>query len=116
MSKFKNMKIAITHEQPLDEVVVELERLGFSKAMFTPNKNTKSGILVQINNSSLQEYKRKDIEGVLRHIYTTYKTPIMLFAAGTANGHDSIEAYNELIEICKYSILGNNHFFVYIDK
>ena len=29
MSKFKNMKITITHEQPLDEVVVELERLGY---------------------------------------------------------------------------------------
>lgn len=29
MSKFKNMKIAITHEQPLDEVVRELERLGY---------------------------------------------------------------------------------------
>ncbi len=29
MSKFKNMKIAITHEQPLDEVVKELERLGY---------------------------------------------------------------------------------------
>ena len=29
MSKFKNMKIAITHEQPLDDVVSELERLGY---------------------------------------------------------------------------------------
>ena len=29
MSKFKNMKIAITSEQPLDEVVRELERLGY---------------------------------------------------------------------------------------
>ena len=29
MSKFKNMKIAITHEQPLDAVVKELERLGY---------------------------------------------------------------------------------------
>ena len=29
MSKFKNMKIAITHEQPLDDVVKELERLGY---------------------------------------------------------------------------------------
>ena len=29
MSKFKNMKIAITHEQPLDEVVREFERLGY---------------------------------------------------------------------------------------
>ena len=29
MSKFKNMKIAITHEQPLDEVMAELERLSY---------------------------------------------------------------------------------------
>ena len=29
MIKFKNMKIAITPEQPLDEVVMELERLGY---------------------------------------------------------------------------------------
>lgn len=28
MTKFLNMKIAITPEQPLDEVVMELERLG----------------------------------------------------------------------------------------
>ena len=30
MSSFKNMKIAITHEQPLDDVVEELERIGLS--------------------------------------------------------------------------------------
>lgn len=30
MTKFKNLKIAITPEQPLDEVVRELERLGFN--------------------------------------------------------------------------------------
>ena len=29
MIKFKNMKIAITPEQPLDEVVREFERLGY---------------------------------------------------------------------------------------
>lgn len=29
MIKFKNMKIAITPEQPLDEVMVELERLNY---------------------------------------------------------------------------------------
>lgn len=28
---FKNLKIAITPEQPLDEVVMELERLGFKR-------------------------------------------------------------------------------------
>lgn len=29
MTKLKNLKIAITPEQPLDEVVRELERLGY---------------------------------------------------------------------------------------
>ena len=29
MPKFKNMKIAINNQQPLDEVVRELERLGY---------------------------------------------------------------------------------------
>ena len=29
MSKFKNMKISITPEQPLDEVVREFDRLGY---------------------------------------------------------------------------------------
>ena len=29
MIKFKNMKIAITPEQPLDEVVIELERIDY---------------------------------------------------------------------------------------
>ena len=29
MSKFKNMKIAITPEQPVDEVMAELERLSY---------------------------------------------------------------------------------------
>ena len=29
MNKFKNMKIAITPEQPLDEVVREFDRLGY---------------------------------------------------------------------------------------
>ena len=29
MKHFKNLKIAITPEQPLDEVVMELKRIGF---------------------------------------------------------------------------------------
>lgn len=31
MSKFKSMKIEINESQPLDEVVMELERLGYKK-------------------------------------------------------------------------------------
>lgn len=31
MTNFQNLKIAITPEQPLDEVVRELERLGYKK-------------------------------------------------------------------------------------
>ena len=42
MSKFKNMKISITPEQPLDDVVAELERIGLSfdemcSGISTPN-------------------------------------------------------------------------------
>ena len=40
MSNFKNMKIAITAEQPIDEVVWELERLGYkplNKFAIKPN-------------------------------------------------------------------------------
>lgn len=31
MTKFQNMKIEINEQQPLDEVVRELERLGYKK-------------------------------------------------------------------------------------
>ena len=63
MIKFKSMKISITPEQPLDEVVSELERLGFSKAMFTPNKNTK---FIVTNESN----KLTDIGGFDQGFYT----------------------------------------------
>ena len=36
----RNMKIEINESQPLDEVVMELEKRGYKKSMFTPNKNT----------------------------------------------------------------------------
>jgi hypothetical protein len=31
MTNFRNLKIQITDQQPLDEVVMELERLGYTK-------------------------------------------------------------------------------------
>ena len=34
---FKNMKIEINEAQPLDEVVKELERLGYKEAVKKPN-------------------------------------------------------------------------------
>ena len=34
---FKNLKIAITPEQPLDEVVRELNRLGFMQEFYAEN-------------------------------------------------------------------------------
>ena len=40
MSKFKNMKIAITPEQPLDKLLCNLERLGYkplNKFAIKPN-------------------------------------------------------------------------------
>ena len=36
---FKNMKIEINQEQPLDEVVMELERIGFKKAGWIGYRN-----------------------------------------------------------------------------
>ncbi len=40
MTKFLNMKIAITPEQPLDEVVRELNRLGYKKDGWIGYRNT----------------------------------------------------------------------------
>lgn len=37
MSEFKNMKILITPEQPLDEVVVELKRIGYMQDFYAEN-------------------------------------------------------------------------------
>ena len=36
---FKNMKIEINENQPLDEVVMELERIGFKKAGWIGYRN-----------------------------------------------------------------------------
>jgi len=45
----KNMKIAITPEQPLDEIVVELERIGYKQIGIFKNQKwvyvTESGSL-----------------------------------------------------------------------
>lgn len=38
MNKFQNMKIQINEQQPLDEVVKELERLGYKKRCITVGK------------------------------------------------------------------------------
>lgn len=38
--KYKNMKIEINESQPLDDVVVELERLGYKKAGWVGYRNT----------------------------------------------------------------------------
>ena len=50
MIKFKNMKIAITPEQPLDEVVMELERLGYQINGWLENRIIRS---VKNNNFGL---------------------------------------------------------------
>ena len=34
MTNFRNLKIAINDQQPLDEVVSELERLGYERGFF----------------------------------------------------------------------------------
>ena len=41
MTKFKNLKIEINDQQPLDEVVRELERLGYIKEFDTGGDNAK---------------------------------------------------------------------------
>ena len=38
MNNFKNMKIEINADQPLEEVVMELDRLGYKKAYTTERK------------------------------------------------------------------------------
>ena len=43
---FKNMKIEINEQQPLDEVVKELERLGFHKAELM---NATKGVYVYVD-------------------------------------------------------------------
>lgn len=40
MNKYQNMKIEINEHQPLDEVVVELGRLGFKKSGWVGYRNT----------------------------------------------------------------------------
>lgn len=42
MTNFRNLKIAINDQQPLDEVVGELERLGYVRTQKTPieDRNT----------------------------------------------------------------------------
>lgn len=37
MNNFRNLKIAINDQQPLDEVVRELERLGYKQAKEKPD-------------------------------------------------------------------------------
>ena len=37
----RNMKIEINEQQPLDEVVAELERLGFERTYYTQNTSGK---------------------------------------------------------------------------
>jgi len=39
--KFQNMKVIINDLQPLDEVVVELERIGFKKAGWVGYRNVR---------------------------------------------------------------------------
>lgn len=39
MKEFKNLKIEVNTEQPLDEIVKELERLGYEKSGWTPIDN-----------------------------------------------------------------------------
>lgn len=54
----KNMKIAINDQQPLDEVVKELERLGYKEVFFTPNRNT--AFIVAYDSGSFTDWGKFD--------------------------------------------------------
>ena len=53
---FKNMMIAVNQDQPLDEVVKELERLGYSKVVWTPHE-TVAQIITYRNRRWFSNYK-----------------------------------------------------------
>lgn len=53
---FKNMMIAINQDQPLNEVVKELERLGYSKIAWAGHENVAQIITYQ-NNRWFSDYK-----------------------------------------------------------
>lgn len=66
---------------------------------YEPNVHAvESGILIQIKESTLKEYKKSDIKKILREVGALYSEPILLFAAGTANGHDSLELYQSFVK------------------
>lgn len=60
----KNMKIEVNGN--LDEIVVELERLGYKKLAFAPNRNTKFIVTNEFN-------KFTDIGGFDHGFYTNNK-------------------------------------------
>lgn len=47
MTNFRNLKIAINDQQPLDEVVMELERLGYVEQYRKPVEKNHKWILVE---------------------------------------------------------------------
>lgn len=53
---FKNMMIAVNQDQPLDEVVKELERLGYSKFAWSKHKNV-AQIITYKNQRWFSDYK-----------------------------------------------------------
>lgn len=65
---------------------------------YTPRVTGDNYILIQINKDTLDKYKTEQVSNIFRSLYETYKFPIILFAAGTANGHDSQEYYRAIID------------------
>lgn len=64
MTKFRNMKIEINDKQPLDEVVKELERLGFIRVNHHMNSNNCMVFSSYAENSLQIDYWRSDIQTV----------------------------------------------------
>lgn len=66
--------------------------------LYKPKKINNGGILLQVNKATLDKYEKATIRKILEDIQLEYKLPITLFAAGTANGHDSFAAYNSILD------------------
>lgn len=62
MTVFKNMKIEVNEQQPLDEIVMELERLGFKRGVWWSYYEETKVIEADANTLHLVDYTCCDIE------------------------------------------------------
>ena len=69
--------------------------------LYQPKKRADSYILVQFSYHLAQMWGVETVEMMLRKIHAKYKNKIVLLAAGSARGHDSIELYKNLVASLK---------------